>query len=207
MTRKSPTCGCSPVGRSSTRLNLFDIYSSQFFSEYAYYNTFALTLSYCCSHKFTSCVAFNALRFQPSFTSHLLLAFADIVLIKRFPIEQAFPQMLGQSYKLGHHTDVFLLTTDVERDSLKVVKYSWAHIDHHPWGNFLPIQCPGCGWVNAWHSACHRRVYLFECKNDACTISYTFGPEEGMTMLVPGKGVGSCWIKIPVTALPGGSAT
>src|SRR5258708_18146779 len=128
MTRKSPTYGCSPVGRSSTRSNLFDIYSSQFFSGYIYYNSFALTLSYCCSHKFTSCVAFNALRFQPGFTSHLLLAFADIVLIEHFPIEQVFPQMLGQSYKLGRHTDVFLLTPDVASSSFKVVKYSWAHI-------------------------------------------------------------------------------
>jgi hypothetical protein len=195
------------VGRSSTRSSLFDIYSSRFFSEYVHYNSFKLTLTYRCSHKFTSCVAFNALRFQPSFTGHLLLAFADLVLVECFPIEQAFPHMLGQSYKLGRHTDVFLLTTDVERGSLKVTKYSWTHIDHRPWGNFLPIQCPGCGWVNAWRSACMRRIYLFECKNDACTISYTFGPEEGMTTLLPGKGVGSCWIKIPMPALLGGSAT
>ena len=207
MTRKSLTYGCSPVGRSSTRPNLFDIYSSQFFSEYVHYNSFKLTLTYCCSHKFTSCVAFNALRFQPSFASHLLLAFADIVLIECFPIEQAFPHMLGQSYKLGRHTDVFLLTTDVERDSLKVTKYSWAHGDHRPWGNFLPIQCPGCGWVNAWRSASMRKIYVFECKNNTCTISYTFGPEEGMTMLVPGKGVGSCWFKILMPTLLGGSAT
>jgi len=68
-------------GSLINKVKSFNIYSSQFFGGYIYYNSFALMLSYCCSHKFTGCVTFNALQFQPSFTSHLLLAFADIVLI------------------------------------------------------------------------------------------------------------------------------
>ncbi|KAG2355383.1 hypothetical protein BDR07DRAFT_1381574 [Suillus spraguei] len=73
------------------------------------------------AHPVTASIAFNAVRLQPSFASHLLLAFVE----------------------LGRHTDIFLMTTESKGAGLTVVKFSWAHIDHKPWGHFLPVQCPG----------------------------------------------------------------
>ncbi|KAG0692553.1 hypothetical protein DFH29DRAFT_1046048 [Suillus ampliporus] len=63
-------------------------------------------------HRLSAAVAFTAPRFQPGFTSHLLLAFCEIVLIERFTIGNSFQHMLGQSFKLGRHTDIFLMTSD-----------------------------------------------------------------------------------------------
>ncbi|KAG0691582.1 hypothetical protein DFH29DRAFT_884141 [Suillus ampliporus] len=55
-------------------------------------------------HKLSATIAFNARHFQPSFTSHLLLAFTEQVLVERCPIRLAFGEMLGQSSKLGVRT-------------------------------------------------------------------------------------------------------
>ncbi|KAG0692520.1 hypothetical protein DFH29DRAFT_1008526 [Suillus ampliporus] len=117
-------------------------------------------------HRLSAAVAFTAPRFQPGFTSHLLLAFCEIVLIERFTIGNSFQHMLGQSFKLGRHTDIFLMTSD--KHQLTVTKYCWTHVDHRPWGHYLPLQCPGCGVANAWRSASKSRVYTFECTNGPC---------------------------------------
>ncbi|KAG2335982.1 hypothetical protein BDR05DRAFT_1006279 [Suillus weaverae] len=148
-------------------------------------------------HHVTASIAFTAPRFQPGFTCHLLFAFVEHVLIERISISQAFPHMLGQSYKLGRHTDIFLMTTDALSGGLAVTKYSWTHIDHRPWGQYLPIQCPGCGWVDSWRSATKARVYAFECTNDSCRKSFTFKQPEGSKILIPGKTGSSCWLAIP----------
>ncbi|KAG1797833.1 uncharacterized protein HD556DRAFT_1306422 [Suillus plorans] len=138
-------------------------------------------------HKLSATVAFNAAHFQPSFASHLLLAFTEQVLVEHCPIGLAFGDMLAQAYKLGRHTDVFLLIPLV--GSLKVSKFVWADVKFRPWGGFLPIQCPSCGWTDCWRSvfvrACKDKVYVFECKNDTCTQSFSFSPPEGATMLTP----------------------
>ncbi|KAG1897765.1 uncharacterized protein F5891DRAFT_1191689 [Suillus fuscotomentosus] len=129
-------------------------------------------------HKLSATVTFNTARFQPSFASHLLLEFTEQVLVERCPIGLAFGDMLAQAYKLGRHTDVFLLTPLV--GSLKVSKFVWVDVKFWPWGGFLPIQCPSCGWTDCWRSvfvrACKDKVYVFECKNDTCTQSFTFSP-------------------------------
>ncbi|KAG0693968.1 hypothetical protein DFH29DRAFT_1006760 [Suillus ampliporus] len=57
-------------------------------------------------HNLTATMAFNAPRFQPSFASHLLLAFTEKVLVGRCPIRLAFKDMLAQSCDLGRHSDV-----------------------------------------------------------------------------------------------------
>lgn len=146
------------------------------------------------SHKLTAAVGFNAVRFQPSFTSHLLLAFAEQVLIERFSIVETFPEMLGQSYRLGRHSDVFLLTTDAQ--GLKVRIFSWAHTRHCPWGHRLPLQCPDCGWPDSWISTYIDRVYHFGCRNGACKKSYTFCQPFRSRVLLPGKKRDSCWLEI-----------
>ncbi|KAG2355372.1 hypothetical protein BDR07DRAFT_1493291 [Suillus spraguei] len=64
------------------------------------------------AHPVTASIAFNAVRLQPSFASHLLLAFVEYVLLERFSITHSFQHMLGQSYRLGRHTDIFLMTTE-----------------------------------------------------------------------------------------------
>ncbi|KAG2737971.1 hypothetical protein P692DRAFT_20823525 [Suillus brevipes Sb2] len=118
-------------------------------------------------HRISASVCFNAVRFQPATASHLLLAFIELVLVERLPIRTAFPDMLGQSYKLGRHSDVFLI---LRKDdiSLDITKFVWTHSSLRPWGQYLPVQCPQCGWTNAWASVHQNKLYAFECKNDQC---------------------------------------
>lgn len=97
-----------------------------------------ILLSTAGSHKLSATFAFNAIRFQPSLTSNLLLAFTDL---ERRPIIVAIKDMLGQSYKLGRHTDIFVLTVS-KGGALQVLKYIWTHIDFRLWGGFLPIDNP-----------------------------------------------------------------
>ncbi|KAG1742098.1 hypothetical protein EDB19DRAFT_1827760 [Suillus lakei] len=139
-------------------------------------------------HKLSATIAFNARCFQPSFTSHLLLAFTEHVLVEHCPICSAFGEMLGQSSKLGHHTDVLLLTP--LEATLQITKFTWGDTKFRPWGCFLPIQCQTCGHTNSWHSAYARdsgnKTYLFECKNTSCDQSFTFIQPKGATMLSSG---------------------
>ncbi|KAG2068305.1 hypothetical protein BDR04DRAFT_1119898 [Suillus decipiens] len=90
------------------------------------------------SHRMMATISFNAICFQLGFAMHLLLAFAELVIIEQLPIHVVFPDMLGQSYKLGHHSDVFLLMPD-GHDSLTVTKFSWTHSELCPWGQYLPV--------------------------------------------------------------------
>ncbi|KAG2121487.1 hypothetical protein DEU56DRAFT_760665 [Suillus clintonianus] len=151
----------------------------------------------------TAAIAFTAVRFQPGFTCHLLLAFAELVLIERWEIGIAFPHMLGQSNRLGRHTDIVLmLKKNRELGSLTVVKFSWANVDNRPWGQYLPFQCPGCGWAQAWRSASKARVYTYECKNDHCGQTFTFHQPRGSKMLPQGKTGSSCWLSIPLLGRP-----
>ncbi|KAG2353859.1 hypothetical protein BDR07DRAFT_1495506 [Suillus spraguei] len=57
-------------------------------------------------HHVTAGIAFTAPRFQPSFTSHLLLAFCELILIESVDLTFGFQQMLGRSNDLGRHTDL-----------------------------------------------------------------------------------------------------
>ncbi|KAG1790600.1 uncharacterized protein HD556DRAFT_1310397 [Suillus plorans] len=142
-------------------------------------------------HRITATIGFNAVRFQPSFATHLLLAFAELVIIECLPIHIVFPDMLGQSYKLGRHTDVFLLMPD-NSGSLAVTKFAWTHSQLRPWGQYLPVQCPQCGWSNAWCSVNMHKDYIFECKNGQCRKK----------ILLPGKRPGSCWISVVLRPMP-----
>ncbi|KAG1882279.1 hypothetical protein F4604DRAFT_1678671 [Suillus subluteus] len=122
-------------------------------------------------HKLTGTIAFNAPRFQPSFASHLLIAFTERVLIGRCPLRLAFKDMLAQACDLGRHSDIYLLTP-VKEGALTCSRFAWANVEFRPWGHRLPIQCSGCGWANSWRSAYVKgskdKAYIFECKNDSC---------------------------------------
>ncbi|KAG1829198.1 hypothetical protein EV424DRAFT_1344437 [Suillus variegatus] len=82
-------------------------------------------------HHISATVCFNAVHFQPSTALHLLLAFTELVLVKQLPIHTAFPNILGQSYKLGWHSDIFLI---LRKDAtfLDITKFLWTHSSHHP---------------------------------------------------------------------------
>ncbi|KAG0692865.1 hypothetical protein DFH29DRAFT_881983 [Suillus ampliporus] len=153
-------------------------------------------------HRMTATIGFNAVHFQPTFTAHLLLAFAELVIIERLPILTAFPDMLGQSYKLGRHSDVFLLMPD-NSGSLAVTKFSWTHSLLCPWGQYLPLQCPQCGWTNAWRTVIMHKDYIFECKNDNCRKKYAFSQPPHSRILLPGKRPGACWISVVLEPTPG----
>ncbi|KAG1808383.1 uncharacterized protein BJ212DRAFT_1485013 [Suillus subaureus] len=137
------------------------------------------------NHHMTATIGFNTIRFQPTFTTHLLLAFAELILIERFAIQVAFPDMLGQSYKLGCHSDMFLMMLN-SSGSLTITQYAWTHTELCPWGQYLPVQCPQCGWINAWRSVNVGKVYHFECKNDACRKGYSFSQPANSRVLLPG---------------------
>ncbi|KAG1837482.1 hypothetical protein F4604DRAFT_1692200 [Suillus subluteus] len=120
----------------------------------------------------------------------------DLVLIQCLSMRDAFPDKLGQSYMLGRHSDVFLLVKS--SNSLGVFKYSWTHSQLRPWGDFLPLQCSECGLVDAWSSANHAKIYVFECKGVGCRKSFTFSPPTHSRVLTPGKTCITYWIEIPV---------
>jgi hypothetical protein len=105
--------------------------------------------------------------------------------------------MLGQSNKLGRHTNVILMMTDTLAGNLSATRYFWTHIDYRPWGYHMPIQCPDCGIVDAWHAATKHRVYSFECKNRRCRKLLTFEQPAGSQLLMPGKTGSSSWLAIP----------
>jgi ribosomal protein S27E len=111
----------------------------------------------------------------------------------------AINDMLGQSYKLGRHTDVFVLIVS-DGSALQISKYAWTHIDFKPWGGFLPIQCPGCGFTDAWRSVYNQadKAYTFECCNDSCRERYIFKQPQGAKMLTVGRNRGSGWMEVPL---------
>ncbi|KAG1747837.1 uncharacterized protein EDB91DRAFT_1079543 [Suillus paluster] len=150
-------------------------------------------------HHITATICFNAIRFQPTFAAPLLLAFAELVLTECLPIHEVFPDMLMQSYKLGRHTDVFLLMTNAGR-ALDITRFAWTHCKERPWGHHLPLQCPQCGWANSWHSANHKKTYSFECMNSKCRKGYFFSPPENSVILSHARKSGSCWIAVGVKA-------
>ncbi|KAG1883236.1 hypothetical protein F4604DRAFT_1677596 [Suillus subluteus] len=80
--------------------------------------------------------------------------------LKTSVLHHTFPLMLGQSYNLGRHSDVFLFVKN--SNLLDVSKFAWTHTLFRPWGQYLPVQCPKCGWVDAWASVNHNKVYHFE---------------------------------------------
>ncbi|KAG1764498.1 hypothetical protein EV702DRAFT_1051327 [Suillus placidus] len=90
-------------------------------------NSFAVLQRAVVRHKLSATIAFTARRFQPSFASHLLLAFTEQVVVEHCPIQLAFGDMLAQSYKLGRHTDVILLTT--LEASLQISKFTWGDVE------------------------------------------------------------------------------
>ncbi|KIK31660.1 hypothetical protein CY34DRAFT_52227, partial [Suillus luteus UH-Slu-Lm8-n1] len=94
-------------------------------------------------HHISATVCFNAVRFQPATAAHLLLAFTELVLVERLPIRTAFPDMLGQSCKLGRHSGVYLILRK-DATSLEITKFLWTHSSLRPWGQYLPVQCPQC---------------------------------------------------------------
>ncbi|KAG1846292.1 hypothetical protein F4604DRAFT_1688436 [Suillus subluteus] len=163
---------------------------------------FARVHSAVIDHQMTATISFNAVHFQPGFAMHLLLAFAELVIIEQLPIHVIFPDMLGQSYKLGCHSDVFLLMPNGS-DSLTITQFSWMHSELRPWGQYLLVQCPECGWANAWHSVSMHKDYVFECKNDKCRKGYTFSQPAHSRILFPGKRPDSCWISMALMPTPG----
>ncbi|KAG1809367.1 uncharacterized protein BJ212DRAFT_1527999 [Suillus subaureus] len=77
-------------------------------------------------HHITATICFNAIHFQPTFVAPLLLSFAELVLTECLPIHEVFLDMLMQSYKLGRHTDMFLLMTNAGH-ALDITRFAWTH--------------------------------------------------------------------------------
>lgn len=121
------------------------------------------------------------------------------MLVERLPIRTAFPDMLGQSCKLGRHSGVYLILRK-DAASLEITKFLWTHSSLRPWGQYLPVQCPQCGWADAWTSVHQHKVYAFECRNSLCKKQYDFFPPPNSRILMPGKAPNTCWISISLDA-------
>ncbi|KAG2128476.1 hypothetical protein BD769DRAFT_1667596 [Suillus cothurnatus] len=161
-------------------------------------------------YTFSSAVAFTAPHFQPPYTCHLALAYAELVLIERFNIREAFPEILAQSYRLGMHTSIILMTRFKHNGAaaLECTRYAWAHTASRPWGFTLPVQCPQCGCVGQWNSTYSSGMYIVECSYTGCGRSrdnettsrqkYTFKRPRGSKRLKPGKRHNAEWLEIPL---------
>lgn len=160
------------------------------------------------SHTISSAVAFAAHHFQPTFTCHLVTACAELAVIERFPLREAFPEILGQSYRLGMHTDIILMTRDEDNgaQALQCTRYSWAHATARPWGFTLPFQCPQCGCISEWKNTYDSGTYIFECSYRSCGRGrgranpqrFTFKRPEGAKRLKPGRRHNAGWLEIPL---------
>ncbi|KAJ8597852.1 hypothetical protein M405DRAFT_211 [Rhizopogon salebrosus TDB-379] len=154
------------------------------------------------THGLSYVVAFTALHFQPSFLCHFLTAYAELIIIERFTIREAFPEILGQSYRIGMHTDVILLTTSRVNSSatLRCTRYTWAHATARPWGFNLPSQCPLCGCIDQWKRihGLDSGTYIFECIYEGCDQRYTFSCPTGAKLLKPGRRNNACWMEVPL---------
>ncbi|KAG1801990.1 uncharacterized protein BJ212DRAFT_1304913 [Suillus subaureus] len=86
--------------------------------------------------------------------------------LKTSVLNHTFPRMLGHSYNLGWHSNIFLFTKN--SDSLDVL--------------------PSCSmpkmWVDSWTSVNQNKVYYFECKNRMCKQSFKFCQPENFTRVI-----------------------
>ncbi|KAG1721246.1 uncharacterized protein EDB91DRAFT_1088514 [Suillus paluster] len=92
-------------------------------------------------HQLYATVAFNAVHFQPSFTTHILLAFIERVIIKRFSISHAFPHA-GSLSQFSSHGPMLCFA----------------------WGQYLPVQCPKY-WTSSFRGIIAIKKY-YGCKID-----------------------------------------
>lgn len=162
------------------------------------------------SHGLSSAVAFTAAHFQPSFICHLITAYAELVIIERFALREAFPEILGQSYRMGMHTDIILLTTSEVKGvaALQCTRYAWAHTSSRPWGFDIPMQCPQCGCINEWKHTHDSGKHIIECTYKRCGCRkgqsrttpkrYTFKRPEGAKLLKPGRRHNASWLEVPL---------
>ncbi|KAG1839602.1 hypothetical protein C8R48DRAFT_782046 [Suillus tomentosus] len=160
--------------------------------------------------KLSSAIAFTAPHFQPSFTCHLVVAFAEHVLIEGFPLREAFPEILGHSYRLGMHTDIILMTRSETNGAatLQCTRYAWSHATARPWGSLLPLQCPQCGCITKWNFSRDSNKSIFVCSYKDCGRGrgtknlppkrYILQCPEGAKRLIPGKRHNAGWLEVPL---------
>ncbi|KAI6138380.1 hypothetical protein BKA82DRAFT_4237375 [Pisolithus tinctorius] len=163
-------------------------------------------------HRFSSTIAFDAERLQTVLTSNLIMGVVERTFIEGYPVQMAMPEALGESSRLGYHSNVYLLTlacTDTT-SRLTITKFMWSHRDIRPWGAPLPTQCPQCGciqvqWVRTALPHDSTSTHEFKCANNECGKVNGSGPQKfrftkapDITLLKPGKRSNSAWLEMPM---------
>jgi hypothetical protein len=94
----------------------------------------------------------------------VLFKITQRVVVLGFEFKQALESTLKSADDLGMHTNVIHLS------SAGTCKYLWAQKDSQPWGQRLPLQCPGCGVFKSWAMvySSDTKSYSVQCKNAAC---------------------------------------
>lgn len=130
---------------------------------------------------------FAANEMQPYLTSTFYLNYGQHILIENFGLEPSLCQLLPISTRITHHTDLILIHHST--DQVVSTKFIWTHMDIHPWGIEISVQCPEC----------HAIIFL--CTMPSCSKSLHFkAPENKVSWNWLGPAITSgCWMAVNVT--------
>ncbi|KAI6011545.1 hypothetical protein BKA83DRAFT_107141, partial [Pisolithus microcarpus] len=113
-------------------------------------------------------ILFTAPDFISAVTKMFTVAYSIQVLIQGHTFHEILLNLLNVSLDLRMHTDVLFIHISglcppkapfglracphvvALSPSIIGYRYSWYHSHRRPWGNALPIGCPGCGAIRSW---------------------------------------------------------
>ncbi|KAF9230158.1 hypothetical protein BU15DRAFT_69437 [Melanogaster broomeanus] len=141
------------------------------------------------------CVAFTALHFQTTIASIFLQALAFQTFVENFALPKSISTALENSFRMGQHSDVILLTlsppTASTPSKMLCEKYVWWNMNSKPYGTSLPLACVVCGAVRPWNEAVWtgyrgKSSWSVSCGNEHCGLQ-----ENGVRVHPHGTVVGS----------------
>ncbi|THH05935.1 hypothetical protein EW146_g9766 [Bondarzewia mesenterica] len=92
--------------------------------------------------------AFNAPTFHINLSMTFIIHFVMHVIIEGTPLFDVLGHILADSYHLARHAGILHAYWD--GPDLKSRLYCWVHQTARPWGQRLPLQCPGCGSLRSF---------------------------------------------------------
>ncbi|KIK16511.1 hypothetical protein PISMIDRAFT_113214, partial [Pisolithus microcarpus 441] len=119
-------------------------------------------------------ILFTTPNFISAVTKMFTVAYSIQVLVQGHTFHEILLDLLNVSLDLHMHTDVLFIHisglhppkppfgsrthTPIVALSPSIIgyQYSWYHSHRCPWGNSLPIGCPGCGAVRSWSQSKHN---------------------------------------------------
>ena len=109
--------------------------------------------------------------------SMFFLNYGQRVVIENFSLEPSLCQLLPISTSITCHTDLVLIHHST--DQVVSTKFIWTHMDIHPWGNEIPVQCPECHTPCPWGPKSKKKsMIIFSCTMPSCSKSLHFEAPE-----------------------------